>query len=155
MPEKYLDKDEEIRYLRALLEEEKLKRKFAESKIKEEQNKRLKAEDNLQTEKNKRQEAEEKLVNTEKAFVAVFKLVSKALENAEVLQEEIICRYFSNFDGTANEAYEAFLNFMAEVQRLIGTKAKLQGMLFVEGNEKIDPDKAQEAADDLNKLAEE
>lgn len=152
MPEKYLDKDEEIRYLRALLEEEKLKRKSAESKIKEEQNKRLKAEDNLQTEKNKRQEAEEKLVNTEKAFVAVFKLVSKALENAEVLQEEIICRYFSNFDGTANEAYEAFLNFMAEVQRLIGTKAKLQGMLFVEGNEKIDPDKAKDAADDLNNL---
>ncbi|QQQ96492.1 hypothetical protein [Turicimonas muris] len=44
------------------------------------------------------------------------------------------------------------MNFMAEVQRLIGTKAKLQGMLFVEGNEKIDPDKAQEAADDLNNL---
>ena len=104
MPEKYLDKDEERRYLRALMEEEKLKRKSAESKIKEEQNKRLKAENNLQTEKNKRQEAEEKLVNTEKAFVAVFKLVSKALESAEVLQEEIICRYFSNFDGTANEA---------------------------------------------------
>ena len=95
MPENYLDKDEEIRFLRALLEEEKLKRKSAESKIKEEQNKRLKAEDNFQTEKNKRtaaegnlsaekakrQEAEEKLVNTEKAFVAVFKLVPKALES--------------------------------------------------------------------------
>lgn len=140
--EKYLDKDEEIRRLRALLEQEKLRH---------EQEKRQ-LEEQIEAEKNKRKEAEKKERNALNAVGGIFRQFIEAIKNTSRINEEICNVYISNFDGVADEAIQALQTYIELVNQAINNLAKYQSMLFADGNEKIEKEKVEKAVKGLNDL---
>lgn len=154
--EKYLDKDEEIRRLRSLLEQEKIKHerekiRLEKEKIRLEQEK-LQFEEQIEAEKNKRKEAEKKTQNAFNAVGGIFKQFIEAVKNTRRINEEICKVYISNFDGVADEAVQALQTYTELINQAINNLAKYQSMLYVEGNEKIEKKKVEEAVKSLNDL---
>lgn len=135
---KYLDKDEEIRRLRALLEEEKLEKENLKIKLNEEKQKRI--------------VAEKQKKNMADAVGGIFNLLVEAIKNSKRINEEICNIYISNFDGVADEAVLALQNYIGLVNQAIQNMAKYQSMLFTNGNEKIKKEDLEKAVKELNKL---
>lgn len=163
---KKVSESEEIKQLKLLLEKERALRMQSQQVIREkekqleEKQKQIKTQEKenknilskLKEEESEKNKYKEESINKTLILDGLAQVMKAALENRLQAEEQMLCRYVSNFDGAADRAIKVIENYILSVNTLVQQLAQCKTTFFSHGNEKIDRLQAKEK-DSPEKLA--